>query len=101
MFDTSARNKGFARKVNNPAFDAGMVFYGRGTHMIYFDHAATSFPKPRGVIEEMEDCMRYYCGNPGRSGHKLSMVMGEKIYEFAVPDANRRIYEDICKLTSR
>lgn len=49
--------------------------------MIYFDHAATSFPKPRGVIEEMEDCMRYYCGNPGRSGHKLSMMMGEKIYE--------------------
>ena len=27
--------------------------------------------------------------------------MGERIYEFAVPDANRRIYEDICKLISR
>ena len=28
-------------------------------------------------------------------------LMGEKIYEFAVPDANRRIYEDVCKLISR
>lgn len=49
--------------------------------MIYLDHGATSFPKPKGVIEEMESCMRSYCGNPGRSGHKMSMMMGEKIYE--------------------
>ena len=49
--------------------------------MIYLDHGATSFPKPKGVIEEMERCMRTYCGNPGRSGHKMSMMMGEKIYE--------------------
>lgn len=49
--------------------------------MIYLDHGATSFPKPKGVIEEMEFCMRSYCGNPGRSGHKMSMLMGEKIYE--------------------
>lgn len=49
--------------------------------MIYLDHGATSFPKPKGVIEEMECCMRTYCGNPGRSGHKMSMMMGEKIYE--------------------
>lgn len=49
--------------------------------MIYLDHGATSFPKPKGVIEEMEACMRSYCGNPGRSGHWMSMMMGEKIYE--------------------
>lgn len=49
--------------------------------MIYLDHGATSFPKAKGVIEEMELCMRSYCGNPGRSGHKMSMVMGERIYE--------------------
>ena len=51
------------------------------TPMIYLDHGATSFPKPKGVIEEMENCMCSYCGNPGRSGHKMSMMMGEKIYE--------------------
>ncbi len=48
--------------------------------MIYLDHAATSFPKPAGMIREMEDCMKYYCGNPGRSGHRMSLIMGEKIY---------------------
>lgn len=49
--------------------------------MIYLDHGATSFPKPKGVMEEMSICMSTYCGNPGRSGHRLSMIMGEKIYE--------------------
>ncbi|MBR5315598.1 MAG: aminotransferase class V-fold PLP-dependent enzyme [Firmicutes bacterium] len=49
--------------------------------MIYFDYGATSFPKPRGMLEQMEECMLYYCGNPGRSGHRMSMKMGEKIYE--------------------
>lgn len=27
--------------------------------------------------------------------------LGENIYAFAVPDANKKIYEDICRLTSR
>ncbi len=27
--------------------------------------------------------------------------MGKKIYSFAVPDANKRIYEDLCRLMSR
>jgi len=48
--------------------------------MIYLDHGATSFPKPAGMVREMEDCMKYYCGNPGRSGHSMSLAMGEKIY---------------------
>jgi len=49
--------------------------------MIYFDNAATSFPKPAAVVEEMTRCMRCYCGNPGRSSHKLSLAAAEKIYE--------------------
>lgn len=49
--------------------------------MIYLDHGATSFPKPKRVIEEIDRCMSLYCGNPGRSGHKMSMMMGEKLYE--------------------
>ena len=53
----------------------------RGEFMLYFDQAATSFPKPRGMMEVMEDCMARYCGNPGRSGHAMSMKMGEKVYE--------------------
>ena len=49
--------------------------------MIYLDNAATSFPKPRRVWEEMERCMKSYGGNPGRGSHRLAMRAAEKIYE--------------------
>lgn len=49
--------------------------------MIYFDNAATSFPKPPAVLRETGRCMKYYCGNPGRSSHKLSLEAATKIYE--------------------
>ena len=28
-------------------------------------------------------------------------LLGKNIYSFAVPDANKKIYEDICRLISR
>lgn len=49
--------------------------------MIYFDNAATTFPKPPSVVNEVIGCMTSYCGNPGRSGHTLSLKAAEKIYE--------------------
>lgn len=49
--------------------------------MIYFDNGATSFPKPKGMIEAMDACMASYCGNPGRSGHQLSRRTGEEVYQ--------------------
>jgi cysteine desulfurase family protein len=49
--------------------------------MIYLDNAATTFPKPRRVWEEMERCMKSYGGNPGRGSHRLAMRAAEKIYE--------------------
>ena len=49
--------------------------------MIYLDNGATSFPKPRGMIKSMNDCMTIYCGNPGRSGHDMSMRTGEEVYK--------------------
>ncbi len=48
--------------------------------MIYLDNAATSFPKPELVINEVNSCIRKYCGNPGRSSHKLSIAAAEAIY---------------------
>ncbi len=48
--------------------------------MIYLDNGATSFPKPRGMIEAIDACMLSYCGNPGRSGHDLSRKTGEEVY---------------------
>ena len=49
--------------------------------MIYLDNAATSFPKPPAVIEEMSRCMLEYCGNPGRGSHTLAFAAAEKIYD--------------------
>lgn len=49
--------------------------------MIYLDNAATTFPKPGCMLEELERCILRYCGNPGRSGHIMSVKAAEKIYE--------------------
>ena len=49
--------------------------------MIYLDNAATTFPKPRCVLEEMDFCLEKYCGNPGRSSHTLSLKSSEAIFE--------------------
>ena len=49
--------------------------------MIYFDNAATTFPKPASVSTEVGRCIRSYCGNPGRGAHALSRAAAEKIYE--------------------
>lgn len=40
---------------------------------IYMDNAATSFPKPPGVIEAMVHFMQNIGANPGRSRHDLSL----------------------------
>ncbi len=48
--------------------------------MIYFDNAATTFPKPPSVPEEVLRCMQEYGGNPGRSGHRLSLRAAETVY---------------------
>ena len=49
--------------------------------MIYLDNAATTFPKPPCVTEEICRCIKKYCGNPGRSSHALSIKSAEKIFE--------------------
>lgn len=49
--------------------------------MIYLDNGATSFPKPKAMIDSMSRCMLDYCGNPGRSGHFMSMKTGDEIYK--------------------
>ncbi len=49
--------------------------------MIYFDNAATTYPKPAPVYSEVDHCLKQYCGNPGRSAHRLSIEAARKIYE--------------------
>ncbi len=40
--------------------------------MIYFDNAATSYPKPPEVFDSMVRFMQELGGNPGRSGHRMA-----------------------------
>lgn len=49
--------------------------------MIYLDNSASSLKKPKEVYMAMVDCMKNFSANPGRSGHKLSLMALEKIYE--------------------
>ena len=49
--------------------------------MIYLDNAATTFPKPTCLIDEINHCLKSYCGNPGRSAHSLAIKSAEKVYE--------------------
>ncbi len=49
--------------------------------LVYLDNAATGFPKPRAVTAEADRCLREYCGNAGRSSHRLALRAARKIYE--------------------
>jgi cysteine desulfurase family protein len=48
--------------------------------VVYFDNAATSFPKPQPVIDAVMEYMTAIGANPGRSGHPLSVNAGEVVF---------------------
>lgn len=48
--------------------------------MINFDNSATSWPKPLQVRKAAAEAMVRYGGNPGRSGHSLSIKTAEAVY---------------------
>ena len=47
--------------------------------MIYLDNGATSNPKPESVYKAVENAVRNCSGNPGRSGHKVSLAAGKAV----------------------
>ena len=49
--------------------------------MIYFDNAATTYPKPNGVIAAVREALLFYGANPGRAGHKMAYNTAEKVFE--------------------
>ncbi len=49
--------------------------------LVYMDNAATSYPKPPQVLKAMINFTQKIGGNPGRSGHRLSLKAGEKVEE--------------------
>ncbi len=48
--------------------------------MIYFDNAATSWPKPPGVTRAMVHFMEEVGANPGRSAHRRSVAAARVVY---------------------
>lgn len=48
---------------------------------IYFDNAATTYPKPPSVAESVKTAVERYGGNPGRGGHSFSQNAGAKVFE--------------------
>lgn len=52
--------------------------------IIYFDNAASSWPKPQEVSQKVAECIQKYGANPGRGGHQLSMKASKVIYKTRV-----------------
>ena len=49
--------------------------------MLYFDNAATTFPKPASVRKAVEEAFYCFGANPGRSGHKMGRETAKKVFE--------------------
>ena len=49
--------------------------------MIYFDNSASTYIKPKEVIISTLEGLTKYSANPGRSGHKLSILTALKVEE--------------------
>jgi len=68
--------------------------------MIYFDNAATSWPKPPEVTHAMVRFLDVVGANPGRSGHRLSVQASRIVYAareavsglFNAPDPLRVVF---------
>lgn len=48
--------------------------------MIYFDNAATTWPKPDRVYRGVYEFMKRSAANPGRSGHRMARSSSDTVY---------------------
>lgn len=72
--------------------------------MIYLDNSATTYPKPIMVTNAVNNAMKKYSANPGRSGHNMSMASANEIYNcrktaaklFSVENAENVIFTLNC-----
>ncbi len=48
--------------------------------LIYFDNAATTFPKPDAVYRAADNYQRNSCGNASRGSHSLALAAAEAVY---------------------
>ena len=72
--------------------------------MIYFDNAATTFPKPRAVLNALQNGAVRYGANPGRAGHKMAFATAQQVYHareiiadfFDLPQCENVIFTKNC-----
>lgn len=72
--------------------------------MIYWDNAATTWPKPETVRVASCKANVLYGANPGRSGHKMSLQAAEQVYRcrqavaefFGLPDPSGVVFTANC-----
>ena len=68
--------------------------------MIYFDNAATTWPKPAAVIDATVHFLEEVGANPGRAAHQRAVASGRIVYEareavaelFGAPDPLRVVF---------
>ena len=68
--------------------------------IIYLDNAATSFPKPRGMLDRMLETYIRLGVSPGRGGYDLAVEADEQVWKarqklarfFSAPDPGRVIF---------
>lgn len=49
--------------------------------MIYWDNAATTWPKPMAVRQAVGQALRRYGANPGRAGHRMATETAEQVFD--------------------
>lgn len=72
--------------------------------MMYFDNAATTYPKPSGVTQAVSIAVTRFGGNPGRSGHAMSLRAAQMVYDcrgkaaalFGCEEVERVIFTKNC-----
>lgn len=72
--------------------------------MLYFDNAATTFPKPAEVRKAVWNAMLYEGANPGRSGYPMAINTAKTVYLcreragslFGVPDVENVVFTKNC-----
>ena len=76
----------------HPPFETGPI--------IYLDNAATTFPKPKEVLEQTFEAYTRFGVNPGRSGYDLCLLAGDLVVDtrreltrfFGGSDPNRLVF---------
>lgn len=49
--------------------------------VLYFDNAASSWPKPPAVLQAMAECLQEYAANPGRGSHQLAVKASRVLFD--------------------